>query len=372
MLLIDADGHVEESPATFGDEFLDPGFHAQRPRVVRIDDMVYWMIDEQLFPRRLGRGCHNLGTPVSHDGRRSRHAETKSDSDESMELTDIKARLEAMDKEGISVQVIYPTLFLAYPLSSNPSLMTALCSSYNRFLSSRLRNNERLKWSAVVNLDDIPGAAREVREARRLGAVAVMILGTAGDRMLDDPSLLPFFEAVAEEDLALAIHVGWSCPALNNLFTHIYPSSVNAFLLPVLLGFSTLIAGGMLDRFPNLRVGFLEAGCQWIHFVVDRLDHRFKNTLTKIYPQLAPKSELPPVEYIRLGNLYFSAEVEDILLPQVIELVGEGQVLFGSDMPHGDRELNAGQMLLDREDIDDSAKHKILGDNPRRLYQLDL
>ncbi len=73
MRYVDADGHVEESPATFDDKYLDPAFRAQRPRVVGVDGMVYWDIDEQLFPRRVGRGCNNLGTPTSYDGKPAIH-----------------------------------------------------------------------------------------------------------------------------------------------------------------------------------------------------------------------------------------------------------------------------------------------------------
>jgi len=370
MRVIDADGHVEESQATFSDEYLDPAFRSQRPQVAGVDGLAYWMIDEQLFPRRVGRGCHNLGTPVSIDGKPAKHSVGKADSRESMELADIKARLQSMDEEGIAVQVIYPTLFLAYPLTANPAFATALTSAYNRFMGDRLSGQDRLRWAAVVNLDDMPGAARQVHEAKRLGASAVMVLGTAGDRLLDDESLLPFYEAVAEENLPLAVHVGWSCPPLSNLYTHIYPSGVIPFCAPVLMGFASFISGGLLDRYPNLRVAFLEAGSLWIHFMLDRLEHRFKNSLAKILPQLAPKSAHSPIEYVRRGNLYFSAEIEDALLPQVIDLVGEGQILFGSDMPHGDRERFAGRMLLERKDLSHSAKRSILESNPARFYGL--
>jgi predicted TIM-barrel fold metal-dependent hydrolase len=371
MHIIDSDGHVEENPATFSDSYLDPAFRSQRPRIVGMDGLAYWMIDEQLFPRRVGRGCHNLGTPVSYNGMPTKHAARKPDSLESMELSDIKARLKAMDEEGIAVQVIYPTLFLAYPLSSNPSFMTALCSSYNRWLGDRLSGNDRIKWAAIVNLDDIPAAVRAVHESKRLGAASVMVLGTAGDQTLDHPRLFPFYEAVVEEQLPLAVHVGWACPSINNLFTHIYPSGVIAFLMPVLMGFVSLISGGVLDRFADLRVVFLEAGCLWVHFMLDRLDHRFKHAgknLAPIVAEALPLGALPPMEYVRRGNLFFSAEVEDALLPQVIELVGESQVVFGSDMPHGDRERFAARLLQQRSDIDTLVKTSILERNPARLY----
>ncbi|HWO42256.1 MAG TPA: amidohydrolase family protein [Candidatus Eisenbacteria bacterium] len=375
MQLIDADGHLEESAVTFSDQYLEPAYRSQRPKVVNVDGMIYWMIDEQLFPRRIGRGCHNLGTPASFNGQPSPHAKKKVDTVASMELSDLGERLRLMTEEEISVQVIYPTLFLAYPLTGNVGLMNALCSAYNRFLGDRLGKHERLKWAAVVNLDDPVGAAAEVRAAKTLGACAVMVLGTAGDQLLDSPKLLPFFEAVAMADLALAVHVGWACPSLSNLFTHIYPSSVNAFLLPVLLGYSAIISGGILDLFPRMRVAFLEAGCQWIHFMTERLEHRFKHSkgyLSTILTETAPKAKLSPTEYLSQGNLYFSAEVEDVLLPQVIELVGETQMVFGSDMPHGDRERFAARELRRRKDLSDSAKAAMLRDNPARLYRLAL
>ncbi|MBI2357962.1 MAG: amidohydrolase [Deltaproteobacteria bacterium] len=371
MRVIDADGHVEESVATFSDQYLDPAFRSQRPQVMGADGLAYWMIEEQLFPRRVGRGCHNLGTPVSYGGKLAKHSIDKPDTRESMELSDIRARLQAMDEEGIAAQVIYPTLFLAYPLSSNPALATALTTAYNRFMGDRLAGQERLMWAAVVNLDDVAASARQVHEAKRLGASAVMVLGTAGDRLLDDESLLPFYEAVAQENLALAVHVGWACPPLSNLYTHIYPSGVIPFCMPVLMGFVAILSGGILDRFPDLKVVFLEAGSLWIHFLVDRLQHRFKNSLAKVVPQAAPKAAHPPLEYIRRGNLYFSAEIEDALLPQVIELVGEGQIVFGSDMPHGDRERFAARMLQERADLSSSAKVCILEKNPARLYGIN-
>jgi len=373
MRYVDADGHVEESPATFDDKYLDPAFRAQRPRVVGVDGMVYWDIDEQLFPRRVGRGCNNLGTPTSYDGKPAIHTAGKPESIGCMELTDLKARLQIMDEEEIGIQVLYPTLFLAYPLSSNAAFVTALCSSYNRWLGDSLSAHERLKWAAVVNLDDVKAAAHEVREAKRLGAAAVMVLGTVGDRQLDDRQLFPFYETLCEVELPLAIHVGWACPSINNLYDHIYPSGVVAFHFPVLMGFAALISGGVLDCFPKLRAVFLEAGSMWVPYMIDRLNHRFQNqgkTLAKFLPQTKPLQAQPVMEYVKRGNLFFSAELEDYILPRVMELVGETQIVMGTDMPHGDRERFAARHLQERNDLSASAKTNILEHNPSRLYGL--
>lgn len=375
MRVIDADGHVEENPITFSDKYFDPAFRAYRPQVVpgSEDGLAYWMIDEQLFPRRVGRGCNNLGTPTSYQGKPVRHAQRKPDTVGSMELTNLNERLKIMDEEGIWIQVLYPTLFLAYPLSCNPAYASAMCDAYNRWLGDILSGQGRLKWVGVVNLDEVSAAVRQVKEAKKLGAVGMMILGTAGDRLLDDPSLLPFYEAVVDAGLPLAVHVGWACPAINNLYTHIYPSGVIAFSMPVLMGLVSMMSGGIFDRFPSLRVVFLEAGCLWVHFILERLHHRYQHSgknLANVVSRTAPIQKLAPVDYVKQGNLYFSAEVEDALLPQVLDLVGEGQILFGSDMPHGDRERFAAKMLQDRKDIGDAAKASILETNPTRFYNL--
>jgi predicted TIM-barrel fold metal-dependent hydrolase len=370
--VVDADAHVEENERTFSDKYLDPAFRASRPRILGRDGFAYWMIEEQLFPRRVGRGCHNLGTPTTIGGQRTLFTQAKPESLESLELTDARARLADMDTEDLAVAVLYPTLFLAYPLAVSPPLATALGSAYNRWMADAVGGHDRLRWAAVVNLDDVGAAVNQVHEARTLGAAAIMVLGTAGDRLLDDPVFLPFFEAVAAEDLTLAVHVGWACPPLSNLYVDLYTSTVIPFLAPVLMGFAAMLGGGILDRFPNLRVAFLEAGCEWVHFMVHRLDHRFQFTtkMARIIPQTAPRAACPPAEYLRRGNVYVSTEVEDVLLPQVIELIGEEHLIFGSDMPHGDRERFAARMLLERGDVGDAAKRKILEDNPRRLYRL--
>ena len=76
------------------------------------------------------------------------------------------------------------------------------------------------------------------------------------------------------------------------------------------------------------------------------------------------------MEYVRKGNLFFSTEADDVLLPQVIEFVGEDNMVFGSDMPHGDREPFVVRKVQERKDISETAKLKILETNPARLYGL--
>ena len=141
--------------------------------------------------------------------------------------------------------------------------------------------------------------------------------------------------------------------------------------MPVLMGMVSMMSGGIFDRFPNLRVVYLEAGCLWVHFILERCTTVF-STRGKISPtsSRAPRrfKKWRPMEYIKKGNLYFSAEVEDVLLPQVLELVGDGQILFGSDMPHGDRERFAAKTLQRKKGYQRRRQDKDFGNPIRRAF----
>lgn len=374
MPVYDADAHVEESIETFSDKYLDPAFRGRRPQVVGNNGQPHWLIDYQLFPRFSGPGPQSLGTPTRLGDELSIYTKMKPESVDVLELRDARARVAHMQTEDIDLQVLYPTLFLAYNLTIDPAFAAALCASYNRWMADAVGpERERLKWVAVANLSDVGLAVQEVRRAKELGAVGVMIGGTAGDTLLSHPSLLPFFEEMEAQGLPVAIHVAWSSPAFNGLFDNLYLSTLIPFVMPVMIGFISIVGTGLLDRFPWLRVGFFEAGSQWIHFVTDRMDHRwdFVHEVRKRgVPVTLPGAKERSLEYVRRGQVYFSIEVEDTLLPQVVELVEADHLLFGSDMPHNDRERYSARTLREREDLSAAEKTAILHDSAKGFYGL--
>lgn len=372
MPVYDADAHVEENEVTFSDKYLDPAYRSRRPQIVVYGDRPHWIIDYNMFPRFSGPAPMSLGTPARAGDLVSIYSRIKSESIPSLELSDPKARLKDMQEEDIDLQVQYPTLFLGGRLSPDVKYMSALCSSYNRWMADATSGYEdKLKWVGVVNLDDPQDAAREVRQIKSLGGCGVMIGGTAGDRLLHKPELLPFWEACVAENLPVAVHVVWSSPSINNLFDELYFATILAFTQTVLIGFVSVLGTGLLDRFPTLRIAFLEAGCQWIHFLTDRMDHRYKfvHFMREQGVPMAPAgAKEKSIDYVKKGNVFFSAEVEDLLLPQAIDLVGAGQFLFASDIPHADRERFAARELRSRKDIPAGAAETILYESCKRFY----
>jgi hypothetical protein len=366
--VVDADSHVMEVPETWS--FLAAEYRDRRPVVASLSESLpglagmdhLWFIDGRLTPRPMGRGATISGTPLEMS-----FARRKIFSPGSQGLTDVAARLRDMDGWGIDIQVLYSSIFI-HETTEDVGLEAALMRSYNSWIAERCAEEpDRLKWAAVVPIKDVPRAVAEVRRARRLGAVAVVVGGTAGERLLHHRDLDPFYAAVADEGLPLCVHVGWSCPGLTRVAEDLYSADMIGFTLPVLMGFHSLVGCGVLDRFPGLRVGFLEAGSEWLLYWIRRMDHYYEVSRGNRWGGYAAK---PPSEYLKDKRIWVTCEAEEPLLPQVIELVGEDHILIEGDMPHAEARDTGITMLAGRADLPERVRRKVLRDNAIEFYRV--
>jgi len=137
--------------------------------------------------------------------------------------------------------------------------------------------------------------------------------------------------------------------------------------LPAQMAFVAIVGHGMLDRYPNLKVGFLEFGAEWILYMVARLDHYLPIDRS----QMPIKDEVPRQsieEYAKSGRIFIAGEADDKMLPQEMQLLGEDQILYSSDLPHGEGRHNAAEEILGRGDITKTQKRKILYDNAVKFF----
>jgi predicted TIM-barrel fold metal-dependent hydrolase len=128
---------------------------------------------------------------------------------------------------------------------------------------------------------------------------------------------------------------------------------------------------GVFERFPPLRVAYLESGCGWVPYLADRLDESWEHRRGR-WPHPTKQS---PSEIMRGGNLFYACEREEKTLPAVAQLIGADQLLWASDFPHErpwDEFAGDIDTLLNREDLPKSLGRKILFDNPRRFYKLEI
>lgn len=367
LRIIDADSHIEEVPEIW--DHLDAAFQARRPFPVTLEKNIghtnlnaFWYIDGAAVPKLEGPGTILIATPPT-----STYARSKPFTVGSQGLTDVDARLKDLDDFGLDVQVIYPTLFLAN-VTDDLAFEAALMRAYNSYLAQACgKAPARLKWAGVVPLRSPVEAAKEVRRCKELGAVAITVLGTAGETLLHDKSLFPVYAEMERQNLPLCVHVGWSHPGLNRGCDNIYLSRIS-FTLPVLAAFWSIIGGGVLDEFPRLRVAFLEAGSEWLPYWIGRMDHYYHADTGNARAGYMPRKR--PPEYLKEGRVFFTCEAEETSLPYVLELLGENQMMASADIPHGEARERSMNIVSERNDLSERAKRKILGENAARFYNL--
>ena len=132
---------------------------------------------------------------------------------------------------------------------------------------------------------------------------------------------------------------------------------------------TNLILSGMFDRHPDLKMVSVESGVGWIPFILETLDYEMAENAPDELAQLRK----PPSEYFR-SNLYatFWFENNRNKLPDLIDAVGEDNILFETDFPHPTclypypLQTVADKMAT----LPEGTRRKIVGENARKLYRL--
>ena len=129
------------------------------------------------------------------------------------------------------------------------------------------------------------------------------------------------------------------------------------------------IANGLPERFPKLKVIWIEAGLAWVPWLMQRLDNEYKMRTSE-----CPGLKRLPSEYMR--EMYYTSQPmempEDMrVLETTFRMMhAETQLLWSSDYPHWDMDLPS--TIYDLPFLTEQAKRNILGENARRLFNLDV
>ena len=370
--LYDADAHAMMSPRMW--ETLPKEYFVRRPRPTRVADTADmgrwtngWLVEGQIIPHALGPGSQ----PGNEPARVLEEFGASSTSDDfplsSFDLADPEARLRGLDSMGIDHQMLYPTTLYAR-MTSDPGFEAALFRSYNRYMGQQCESvSKRLKWAGLLPLRDPGQGCDAVEEMKKLGATAAVVYGTAGDRLLCHRSFTPVWDELNRAGLPLCVHMGMSYPPFAEVCNGLLDAHGIGMSLPAMMAFVAIVGHGMLDRYPKLKVGFLEFGAEWILYMVGRLDHylpidRSQMPITDEVPRKTIE------DYVRSGRIFLASEADDKMLIHEIALLGEDQILYSSDLPHGEGRHNAAKEILARNDLSEAQKQKILYHNAVKFF----
>lgn len=364
----DADSHIQETSGSW-EMYLDDAFKSRRPAVINnpfVSERPYrdktWYIDGRLVPKNQGNGGVVMSTPCEME-----FALRKPVPLEVQACTDPARRAQTMREQGIDRTVLYSTLFLE-TVTDDLVYEAALMRSWNTWMSEMAKQDkDMLRFAAPIPIRDPLLAVQEMQKAKELGADAVMILPTAGERWLHDRFLDPFWAEAVNLKMPVTVHIGWPAPRVTQECTSPATVFLGAFDLSVWWAYISVFAGGIFDRFPTLKLAFVEHDARFFDLFMNRAMHWWPTEACKPWP-----GKKSPEAVLKEHQIYFGFEGDYDYLPAFMDLVGEDRVMGAFDFPHthyGVANLSASfDFMRNHTGLSVERKRKLLHDNTAAFY----
>lgn len=381
--IIDADSHVLEPPYMW-EKYLEPEFKQYAPTWVKPHNFAgtesQSIVEEEWkngFPSLIdmridGQKVFNKISEELWDKATDKMLDDYNES--AVSKFDPSSQVKAMKKMGVDMTFVYPTaaLWVLAIDTMEPKVAEALTRAYNNWLRDFCSyDSQMLNGVGAISLHNPEGMVPELHRIAEFGWKGVYLRpNPVKGRVLSDPVYEPFWSECERLGIAVSIHEGSHCrlpSAGADRFDSRFALHACSHPLEQMMAMLALIEGGVLERHPNLRVAFLEAGCGWLPYWLWRLDElEYKNLAWEVKDNVKMK----PSEYFR-RQCFISIEPDEPYIPELIKYIGEDNILFGSDYPHIDHHPDVVEDIIKlQEVIPKKTLQKILWDNPRRFYGL--
>lgn len=384
--VIDADAHITE-PHDLWSEFMEPEYYHRRPIVgpaseSRVGASRSFM-ECELFPEG-----SRVKTTIQGGG--VNRKVTVSDADVMPKKYGVayakgftpESRIEHMDVLGWDKQVLIDNA--PHPLrvsgGRDQGLLWACARAYNNFSRDFCDTApSRIKMVGVLpNQHDIEGLVTETRRViEELGAVTVTMPRAEKGRPWHDPAYDPFWALAEELDFPVSFH-GVSSGEPHTGVRYQPRSEVSGpevalehaigFPFENMISLGHLIFLGVMDRFPKLRVSFLEGNAGWLPFWLGRLnDHGMRDKRQGMWYDLETLPLKPSEYFLRQG--FVACDPDEFHLKGVVDALGDDNIVWNTDYSHPDAP-DPDRALPDfiAQPICEGSKRKILWDNAVRLY----
>jgi len=283
---------------------------------------------------------------------------------------DIGGRIpHALESIGIDYMVVFPTAMLHVGMHPQLDMEVVLSRAFNRWLVDHiLKADDRLKSMLYLPFSNPEASIKMVEEfAGEPGVIGFMVTSVRNQPVQANP-YMRLYATLQERGLPIAFHSGyyWQEPVLTQ-FSRFVGMHTVGFVLWNIVHLVNWVLHGIPERFPRLKVIWIESGLAWVPFMIQRLDHEYLLRTSE-----APALKRLPSEYIR--EMFFSAQPLEKYSLDALEFTfkminAESQLLYASDWPHQDFDLPS--TIYDLPFLSEGAKRNILGGNALKLFNLD-
>ena len=373
--VVSADSHVTE-PADLWKSRLDARFRDRAPEVIRkpgSPTLLFVAEGAPPFPVASGFAAGRSGDELKQFMSRGYEAARPSG-------WDPVERIRDQEVDGVDAEVLYPTLGMTLFSMPGAELQRACFGVYNDWLAEFCRHDpRRLHGVGLISLEDVGLAVRDVGRIAEQGMRGAMIWGSPPeDRPYSDRGYDPFWQAACEHELPVSLHIVTGRGRQATRLGAALKGSAGARRNPGITystvtheiqeSLATLVFGGVLERFPGLRIVSAENDVGWLPHFMYRMDHGFD----KYSAMLPEKLSMRPSQYLR--RQVWATFQDDPVGPATWELFGEDNYMWASDFPHSDSTFPESHAWIDKnfEGVPAAVRRKIVFSNAVALYGMDL
>jgi predicted TIM-barrel fold metal-dependent hydrolase len=360
--VISADSHITEAHGTYLD-FIDDEWRDKAPRIVTTETHGdVFVIDGMERPIALGL--------VAAAGKPPEKITVAGVGFDELHRSgwDPEARIADQERDGVTAEVIYPTVGMQLCNHPDFDYKHACFQAYNRWIAQYCAPHpDRLLGCGQTAMRTVADGIADIRAIADAGLRGVMMPGQPGEADYDDPIYDPFWEAAIELGLPLSFHI------LTMRAGRTRGPAMNGFLSIVrgcqdIIGM--LVLGGVFERHPDLHVVCVEADAGWVPHFAYRMDHAYKRHRYWL-PAGQQLSRLPS-EYL-LENVYVTFQ-DDWTAFAFAQHTNWRRLMWANDFPHSDSTWPWSQGLLVEHTahLTDDQREAILCRNVAELYGIDL
>ena len=313
-----SDNHISLSEDIFFERFPD-SMKDRAPRVRYVDGayVVTAGVDTPLHPDFLRVLTQYDSMPGSH-------------------LGDLAARLAALDADATAKELAFPNAVLALVGWPDREVREACFRVYNEYIADfQQRSGDRVYGVGIINWWDPEGARRTVNEVKALGLKTFLMPLFPGNDLQKQPidyagtAMDPVWDAIEATGLPVSFHIGENPPQTPNEFNSL-PVGMMQSVSPFRDVFGKLIFGGILDRHPSLKIGFFEAGINWVPSALQDAKH-----IGASFEHLSNlKLKHEPQWY--WDNHMCASFIVDPLGLDLIDRIGVERAMWSTDFPHNE------------------------------------
>ena len=380
-VICDSDLHVMEPPDLW-ERYMEPEYaHAAPKGLAELPRDMRVRVQNSIVTRLPGvrpqtpQGERRMGWRTEHE---SVYAPAEARG------WDAASQIDAMDAEGLDLAVMFPSrgLFVLGLDSSEqigadgltPGFASAIARAYNNWLKDFCDHSpDRMFGAGMVAPHDPEGAVIEARRCvEELGFKAIFLSpGTVNRRPWHHPAYDPLWAEIQRLDVPITFHGGGQTYLTPDFGLEVLTELMlwHTFSQPLGIQFvmACLCGGGVLERFPELRVGLLEGNCSWAPYMTYRLDEHWEWTGYREAPDLT----MPPSEYFK-RQCWIAVEADEETVPHFIDTFGDDKLIYSTDYPHGDSKFPHAVEAFDKLPMSAESKAKAVGQNWSDLYKIPL